>query len=103
MSEETLVIKERLKQVESRLDANDHFRHELRGEMQAIKIEQAVIRNELKGIGKDIIEGAQTIERVNKKVEDRLGSINRSLWAGFTVFLTAFLTVVGFIISQGGV
>lgn len=102
---ENRYIEEQLKRLEARLDGNDRFRHELRGKQEKVTLEQAVLNTQLDNISKDVEELGtrldQRLDNIDKKVEARLGSINRALWAGFTVFLTAFLTVLGFIFTQG--
>jgi hypothetical protein len=102
MPEENLIIQERLNRIETRLDSNDRFRHEIRTKQEAMNLEQAVIRVQLDNIREDIEKLSLHMDGVDRKVDARLSSINRALWAGFTVFLTAFLTVVGFILTQGG-
>ena len=88
------VIDEKVRQVEVRLRATDQFRHQQRIDIEKIKIEQAVIRKELAGIAKDV-------EEIATALNTRLSSINKSLWAGATFFLTLIAAVIGLFLKGG--
>lgn len=97
------VLRERMRQVEHRLDINDAFRHEIRESMKGIEIQHAVLRTEVSELRDDITTLSSDVRtdfnNLSKEVKNRFNTAAKIVWILISFIITCTIAVTGLIIQ----